>query len=66
MGVDWEQIPRFVHAAWLTALENGYSRAVPLRCLPGLSAKSPTCAELDATGRTDQLLLSLADGAYDT
>jgi hypothetical protein len=31
---------RFVHAAWLTPLEEGYSRAVPLRFLPAFPPKA--------------------------
>ncbi len=76
---------RFVHGAWLTPMEAGYSRAVPLRFLPAFPPKAKpapvvpqreweagltflhwTRQELDATGRHDQVLLTLADGAYDT
>lgn len=31
---------RFVHAAWLTPLEEGYSRAIPLRFLPAFPPKA--------------------------
>jgi len=74
-----------VHGAWLTPLEAGYSRAIPLRFLPafppkakpapvapqreweaGLAFLSWTRQELDEAGRPEQLLLTLADGAYDT
>src|SRR5512143_369769 len=69
---------RFVHGAWLTPLEAGYSRAVPLRFLPkakpapvapqreweaGLAFLPWTRQELDAADRYDQVLLTLADGA---
>ena len=76
---------RFVHGAWLTPLEAGYSRAIPLRFLPafppkakpapvapqreweaGLAFLSWTRQALDEAGRPEQLLLTLADGAYDT
>ncbi len=76
---------RFVHGAWLTPLEAGYSRAIPLRFLPAFPPKAKpapvapqreweaglaflhwTRQELDEAGRTEQVLLVLADGAYDT
>ena len=31
---------RFVHLAWLTPMESGYSRAIPLRFLPALRSKA--------------------------
>jgi hypothetical protein len=31
---------RFVEGSWLTPLVDGYSRAIPLRCLPAFTAKS--------------------------
>lgn len=31
---------RFLHGAWLTPLENGYSRAIPLRFLPAFPPKA--------------------------
>ncbi len=76
---------RFVHGAWLTPMEGGYSRAVPLRFLPAFPPKAKpapvvpqreweaglaflqwTRQELDAAGRCDQVVLALADGAYDS
>lgn len=47
---------RFLHGAWLTPLENGYSRAIPLRFLPAfppkaVPAKQPSQREWEA-GRT--------------
>src|SRR5512136_2156397 len=76
---------RFVHGAWLTPMESGYSRAVPLRFLPAFPPKAKpapvepqreweagltflhwTRHELDTAGRHDQVLLTLADGVYDT
>ncbi len=98
VGTSWLKAPRtpvfkvgihraqrFVHGAWRTPLEAGYSRAIPLRFLPafppqakpapvapqreweaGLAFLSWTRQELDEAGRPEQLLLTLADGAYDT
>jgi len=42
VGVDGVQIPRssFVHGSWLTPLEAGYSRAIPLRFLPAFPPKA--------------------------
>ncbi len=76
---------RYVHGAWLTPLEAGYSRAIPLRFLPAFPPKAKpapvapqregeaglaflqwTRQELDAAGRSAQVVLALADGAYDT
>ena len=31
---------RFVEGSWLTPLEKGFSRAIPLRCLPAFTAKA--------------------------
>jgi hypothetical protein len=31
---------RFVEMSWLTPLEEGYSRAIPIRCLPAFTAKA--------------------------
>ena len=31
---------RFVHGCWFTAMENGYSRAIPLRFLPAFTEKA--------------------------
>src|SRR5512133_1134383 len=31
---------RFVHGAWLTPMEDGYSRAIPLRFLPAFPSKA--------------------------
>lgn len=33
---------RFVEGSWLTPIEQGYSRAIPLRCLPAFTAKAAT------------------------
>jgi hypothetical protein len=46
---------RFVHAAWLTPLEEGYSRAIPLRFLPAFPPKAvassvPACTEWETGG----------------
>src|SRR5512138_3879680 len=73
---------RFLHGSWLTPMEEGYSRALPLRFLPafppkakpagiasqtewqaGLSFLQWTRQSLDAEGREQQLLLTLADGS---
>ncbi|HLO18371.1 MAG TPA: hypothetical protein VK206_26295, partial [Anaerolineales bacterium] len=35
-----ERIQRFVHGAWLTPMEDGYSRAIPLRFLPAFPPKA--------------------------
>ncbi|MDX1269436.1 MAG: transposase, partial [Oceanisphaera sp.] len=44
---------RFVHGAWLTPLEEGYSRAIPLRFVPAfpekaVPAETPPCREWTA------------------
>lgn len=81
---------RFGHCAFLTPIEQGYSRAIPLRFVPAPPASAarpaaaadgpPLCSEwqagqsalawvrqgLDAAGRSDQLLLGVGDGNYDT
>lgn len=31
---------RFVEGSWLTPIVNGYSRAIPIRCLSAFTAKS--------------------------
>lgn len=36
---------RFVHLSWLTALEEGYSRAVPLQMIPAFPEKAVASAE---------------------
>ena len=80
-----ERGQRFVQGSWLTPIVNGYSRALPIRCLPAFTAKSvPSQAEprtevkagltflqwtrqqMDTAGRTEQTLLTLNDGRYDT
>ncbi len=41
-----ERIQRFVHGAWLTPLQEGFSRAVPLRWLPAFPPKAvPSAAQ---------------------
>jgi hypothetical protein len=35
-----ERGQRFVEGSWLTPIVNGYSRALPIRCLPAFTAKS--------------------------
>jgi len=35
-----ERIQRFVHGAWLTPMEDGYSRAIPIRWLPAFPPKA--------------------------
>ena len=77
---------RFVEGSWLTPMVNGYSRAIPLRCLPAFTLKAVACKEtepqtevqagltflswtrqqMDEAGRTEQMLLTLNDGSYDT
>lgn len=76
---------RFVEGSWLPPIENGYSRAIPIRCLSAFTAKSVageddprtevaaglsilhwTRGQLDEAGRSEQLLMSLNDGSYDT
>ncbi len=75
---------RFLHGAWLTPLQEGFSRAIPLRFLPAFPPKAvPSAAAprrewqaglaflswlrsgLDQAGRTQQLILALADGGFD-
>ena len=34
---------RYVETSWLTPLKNGFSRAIPLRCLPAFTEKSVPC-----------------------
>lgn len=97
-GTSWMKAPRtpvfkvgihraqrFLHGAWLTPMEDGYSRAVPLRFLPAFPPKAKpsgraaqtewqaglgflhwTRQRLDEEGRKQQLLLTLADGSFDT
>lgn len=36
---------RFVEGSWLTPQVNGYSRAIPLRCLAAFTPKAVACAE---------------------
>jgi hypothetical protein len=38
-----ERGQRFIEGSWLTPMVDGYSRAIPLRCLPAFTAKSITC-----------------------
>jgi hypothetical protein len=76
---------RFVEGSWLTPLVNGYSRAIPIRCLSAFTSKSVPSAEeprtevkaglaflewirqqMDQAGRSEQTLLTLNDGRYDT
>lgn len=38
-----ERGQRFVEGSWLTPLSNGYSRAVPMRCLSAFTAKAEAC-----------------------
>jgi hypothetical protein len=68
---------RFVHASWLTPMQEGYSRAIPIRFLPahtppqreweaGATCVQWTRSELDRVDREQQLLFCLADGSYDT
>lgn len=76
---------RFVEASWLPPIVAGFSRAIPLRCLPAFTEKSAPCeaspqtevaaglsilqwlrSQMDAAGRSKQVLLNLADGSYDT
>ena len=69
---------RFLHGAWLTAMEQGYSRAIPLRFLPAFPPKAVAReweaglvfidwlrSRLDQAGRSAQKLLVLADGGFD-
>jgi hypothetical protein len=76
---------RFVNGSWLLPLQEGFSRAIPMRLLAAfpekavLSAGLAACKEweagiqfitwvrqqLDRLGRGSQLLLLLADGAYE-
>jgi hypothetical protein len=76
---------RFVHGSWLTPMEAGYSRAIPLRFLPVFPPKAKPAniraqreweagasflkwvrEELDEAGREQQILLTLAEGSYET
>ena len=76
---------RFLEVSWLPPIVNGFSGAMPIRCLSAFTAKSVPCQEeprtevvagltalkwirqqMDEAGRTEQLLLSLNDGSYDT
>jgi hypothetical protein len=38
---------RFVEGAWLTPLVNGYSRAIPIRCLTAFTAKSVASSQAE-------------------
>jgi len=44
-----ERAQRFVEGAWLTPVQEGYSRAVPLRWLPAVTAKSVASQETPCT-----------------
>lgn len=44
-----ERGQRYVEGSWLTPIENGYSRAVPLRCVPAFTQKSVPAAEAPRT-----------------
>jgi len=76
---------RFVEGSWLPPLVNGFSRAIPIRCLPAFTAKSVPCVhephteveaglailrwtrqQMDLAGRSEQHLMTLNDGSYDT
>jgi len=76
---------RFVEGSWLTPMVNGYSRAIPIRCLTAFTAKSVasqaeprtevqaglaflqwTRQQMDLAGRSEQKLLTLHDGSYDS
>jgi hypothetical protein len=66
---------RFLHGAWLPAIQEGYSRAIPLRFLPAFPEKAvwaevAPCKEwaagLQFVTWVRQQLVVLADGAYDT
>lgn len=44
---------RFVEGSWITPIENGYSRAIPIRCLPAFTQKAVpsevgACTEVEA------------------
>ena len=54
---------RFVHGAWLTPLEAGYSRAIPLRFLPAFPPKSagPRGAATRMGSRTGLFALDAAE-----
>lgn len=39
---------RYVETSWLTPLKNGFSRAIPLRCLPAFTEKSVPCEGVEA------------------
>ena len=59
---------RFVHAAWLPPLEEGYSRAIPLRFLPALPPKAvaanvPARTEWETAGIVCEWLRSGLDQA---
>ena len=75
---------RFLHGAWLTPLQEGFSRAIPLRFLPAFPEKAVPSehanqreweaglrflqwvrSRLDAAGRSQQIILALADGGFD-
>jgi hypothetical protein len=77
---------RYFEASWLTPMVNGYSYAIPIRCLSAFTMKSVPCEgeaprtevgagltflkwlreEMDQMGRSDQMLVTLNDGSYDT
>jgi hypothetical protein len=80
-----QRVQRFVEVSWLPTMDDGYSRAIPLRTLPAFTAKSVPCEEeprtevkagleilewtrkqMDKKERSEQLLMALGDGNYDT
>lgn len=76
---------RFFEGSWLPQMVNGYSRAIPIRCLSAFVEKAVESRDgartevkacltflhdlrrhLDEAGRSEQWLMSLNDGGYDT
>lgn len=57
---------RFVHGAWLTPLEAGYSRAIPLRFLPAFPPKAvPASVPARTEWETGGLFLAWLRGSLD-
>ena len=50
---------RFVETSWLTPMVNGYSRAVPLRCLSAFTQKAVACKDAPPRKEVDAALESL-------
>ena len=56
-GVERGQ--RYTEISWLTPVENGYSRAIPLRCMSAFAKKAVNCREEDKKSESESVLEGL-------